>query len=277
MDSDSEKNKDKESKRRGPRTTIKAKQLEILRNVFNQTPKPTRLMREQLAKETGLPMRVIQVWFQNKRSKEKRLHQMRFMARGPFLPPNARRGGGPPIGHHGGPPGPRPPGFMPFPPTGPPFDFPGSHPPGGSFDGGYHHDFSSGNFLPPGGPYPPSSGMDMTSLENMAGYHDQGHLGRESPNSSCSGNGGNPLHAFPSPPPQTQDFSSSDFPSSDNTGGNGVGGSSSSEVGAVPAGTEQCYPSPPLSLEYSSSPAAATSTTTSTVTSTMTPLQAAMV
>ena len=77
-DGDGDKKGDKESKRRGPRTTIKAKQLEVLRNVFNQTPKPTRLMREQLAKETGLPMRVIQVWFQNKRSKEKRLHQMRW-------------------------------------------------------------------------------------------------------------------------------------------------------------------------------------------------------
>lgn len=49
------------SKRRGPRTTIKAKQLEILKNAFAQTPKPTRHIREQLAKETGLPMRVIQV------------------------------------------------------------------------------------------------------------------------------------------------------------------------------------------------------------------------
>lgn len=49
------------SKRRGPRTTIKAKQLEILKNAFSQTPKPTRHIREQLAKETGLPMRVIQV------------------------------------------------------------------------------------------------------------------------------------------------------------------------------------------------------------------------
>ncbi|KAK6640706.1 hypothetical protein RUM44_012403 [Polyplax serrata] len=48
------------SKRRGPRTTIKAKQLEILKNAFSQTPKPTRHIREQLAKETGLPMRVIQ-------------------------------------------------------------------------------------------------------------------------------------------------------------------------------------------------------------------------
>ncbi|ROT61891.1 hypothetical protein C7M84_020295 [Penaeus vannamei] len=47
------------NKRRGPRTTIKAKQLEILKNAFNKTPKPTRHIREQLAKETGLPMRVI--------------------------------------------------------------------------------------------------------------------------------------------------------------------------------------------------------------------------
>lgn len=258
LDSDSEKKGDKESKRRGPRTTIKAKQLEVLRNVFNQTPKPTRLMREQLAKETGLPMRVIQVWFQNKRSKEKRLHQMRFMARGPFLPPNARRG--PPMGHH---PPIRPPGFphMPFPPSSntgqPPFD-PQFN--GGSFEN-YHHDFTgSGNFLPPGGPYPPNSGMDMTSLENMANYHGHDSMPRtESPNSSSSGgNGGqNPLHAFPSPPPQNQDFSNGDFP--DGNSGSASGGSA----------TEQCYPSPPLSLEYSSSPNAATSSTTTTSTSAM--------
>lgn len=33
----------------------------MLKNAFSQTPKPTRHIREQLAKETGLPMRVIQV------------------------------------------------------------------------------------------------------------------------------------------------------------------------------------------------------------------------
>ncbi|KAK3872903.1 hypothetical protein Pcinc_022052 [Petrolisthes cinctipes] len=49
------------NKRRGPRTTIKAKQLEILKSAFATTPKPTRHIREQLAKETGLPMRVIQL------------------------------------------------------------------------------------------------------------------------------------------------------------------------------------------------------------------------
>lgn len=51
----------KGSKKRGPRTTIKAKQLEVLKSAFAATPKPTRHIREQLAKETGLPMRVIQV------------------------------------------------------------------------------------------------------------------------------------------------------------------------------------------------------------------------
>ena len=96
-DKEDEKKECKDGKRRGPRTTIKAKQLEMLRTVFNQTPKPTRVVREQLAKDTQLPMRVIQVWFQNKRSKEKRMHALRFMAGGfpprhihpMFAPPNA--------------------------------------------------------------------------------------------------------------------------------------------------------------------------------------------
>ena len=67
----------KDGKRRGPRTNITSKQLEVLKNIFAQSPKPTRLMREQLARDTGLSMRVIQVWFQNKRSKEKRMHALR--------------------------------------------------------------------------------------------------------------------------------------------------------------------------------------------------------
>lgn len=51
------------TKRRGPRTTIKAKQLDTLKQAFATTPKPTRHIREQLAQETGLSMRVIQVSF----------------------------------------------------------------------------------------------------------------------------------------------------------------------------------------------------------------------
>ncbi|XP_046608778.1 LIM/homeobox protein Lhx3-like [Neodiprion virginianus] len=56
-----------------PRTTIIAKQLETLRLAYNNSPKPARHVKEQLSQDTGLDMRVVQVWFQNKRAKEKRL------------------------------------------------------------------------------------------------------------------------------------------------------------------------------------------------------------
>ncbi|TSL34521.1 LIM/homeobox protein Lhx1 [Bagarius yarrelli] len=80
------------AKRRGPRTTIKAKQLETLKAAFAATPKPTRHIREQLAQETGLNMRVIQVWFQNRRSKERRMKQLSALgARRHVLFRSARR------------------------------------------------------------------------------------------------------------------------------------------------------------------------------------------
>ena len=44
-----------------PRTTITAKQLETLKNAYKSSPKPARHVREQLASETGLDMRVVQV------------------------------------------------------------------------------------------------------------------------------------------------------------------------------------------------------------------------
>ncbi|XP_034236029.1 LIM/homeobox protein Lhx3 isoform X3 [Thrips palmi] len=56
-----------------PRTTITAKQLETLKVAYNNSPKPARHVREQLSQDTGLDMRVVQVWFQNRRAKEKRL------------------------------------------------------------------------------------------------------------------------------------------------------------------------------------------------------------
>lgn len=46
-----------------PRTTITAKQLETLKNAYNNSPKPARHVREQLSSETGLDMRVVQVKF----------------------------------------------------------------------------------------------------------------------------------------------------------------------------------------------------------------------
>jgi hypothetical protein len=56
-----------------PRTTISARQLEALRRAYSHSCKPARHVREQLSIDTGLDMRVVQVWFQNKRAKDKRL------------------------------------------------------------------------------------------------------------------------------------------------------------------------------------------------------------
>lgn len=44
---------DDANRRRGPRTTIKAKQLELLKSAFLATPKPSRHVREKLAQDTG--------------------------------------------------------------------------------------------------------------------------------------------------------------------------------------------------------------------------------
>ncbi|CAG2100373.1 unnamed protein product [Medioppia subpectinata] len=70
---DYESAKQRESSSKRPRTTITAKQLETLKIAYNNSPKPARHVREQLSHDTGLDMRVVQVWFQNRRAKEKRL------------------------------------------------------------------------------------------------------------------------------------------------------------------------------------------------------------
>ncbi|XP_013788260.1 LIM/homeobox protein Lhx3-like, partial [Limulus polyphemus] len=71
VDYEAAKCRDGTSKR--PRTTISAKQLETLKTAYNNSSKPARHIREQLSQDTGLDMRVVQVWFQNRRAKEKRL------------------------------------------------------------------------------------------------------------------------------------------------------------------------------------------------------------
>uniref|UniRef100_A0AC34R7R6 Uncharacterized protein n=1 Tax=Panagrolaimus sp. JU765 TaxID=591449 RepID=A0AC34R7R6_9BILA len=42
---------------------------------FEKGPKPSKKVREQLAKETGLSVRVVQVWFQNQRAKIKKIQR----------------------------------------------------------------------------------------------------------------------------------------------------------------------------------------------------------
>ncbi|KAK3853217.1 hypothetical protein Pcinc_040230, partial [Petrolisthes cinctipes] len=49
-----------------PRTTITARQLDKLKAAYSRSAKPPRHVREQLAHDTGLDMRVVQVWFQNR-------------------------------------------------------------------------------------------------------------------------------------------------------------------------------------------------------------------
>lgn len=60
---------DGEGSNKRPRTTITAKQLETLKSAYNSSPKPARHVREQLSQDTGLDMRVVQVWFQNRYGK----------------------------------------------------------------------------------------------------------------------------------------------------------------------------------------------------------------
>ena len=53
---------DSEAGAKRPRTTITAKQLETLKSAYKNSPKPARHVREQLSSETGLDMRVVQVF-----------------------------------------------------------------------------------------------------------------------------------------------------------------------------------------------------------------------
>ncbi|GMT32825.1 hypothetical protein PFISCL1PPCAC_24122, partial [Pristionchus fissidentatus] len=55
-----------------PRTILNAQQRRQFKAAFERSAKPCRKVREQLAKETGLSVRVVQVWFQNQRAKMKK-------------------------------------------------------------------------------------------------------------------------------------------------------------------------------------------------------------
>jgi len=55
------------------RTVLSEKQLNILKTCYSANPRPDALMKEQLTEMTGLSPRVIRVWFQNKRCKDKKI------------------------------------------------------------------------------------------------------------------------------------------------------------------------------------------------------------
>lgn len=54
------------------RTVLNEKQLQMLKAFYTKNPRPDALMKEQLVEITGLNPRVIRVWFQNKRCKDKK-------------------------------------------------------------------------------------------------------------------------------------------------------------------------------------------------------------
>lgn len=80
--------------RRGPkrpRTILTTSQRRAFKSSFDLSQKPCRKVREALAKETGLSVRIVQVWFQNQRAKlkkmqRKNLPQVHSTSSGPFGP-----------------------------------------------------------------------------------------------------------------------------------------------------------------------------------------------
>nr|AAY51543.1 IP01440p [Drosophila melanogaster] len=64
--------------RRGPkrpRTILNTQQRRAFKASFEVSPKPCRKVRENLAKDTGLSLRIVQVWFQNQRAKVKKIQK----------------------------------------------------------------------------------------------------------------------------------------------------------------------------------------------------------
>ncbi|XP_031569658.1 LIM homeobox transcription factor 1-beta-like isoform X3 [Actinia tenebrosa] len=69
---DDEDGDDKKGPKR-PRTILTSQQRKVFKSAFEISSKPCRKVREELSRETGLSVRVVQVWFQNQRAKIKKL------------------------------------------------------------------------------------------------------------------------------------------------------------------------------------------------------------
>ncbi|XP_049632623.1 LIM homeobox transcription factor 1-alpha [Suncus etruscus] len=82
-----------------PRTILTTQQRRAFKASFEVSSKPCRKVRETLAAETGLSVRVVQVWFQNQRAKMKKLarrqqQQQQDQQSTPRLTPAGSGGGG---------------------------------------------------------------------------------------------------------------------------------------------------------------------------------------
>lgn len=72
---DSERPRDGRRGPKRPRTILTSAQRRQFKASFEVSPKPCRKVREALAKDTGLSVRVVQVWFQNQRAKMKKIQR----------------------------------------------------------------------------------------------------------------------------------------------------------------------------------------------------------
>lgn len=80
MENDWENNGDEQHRDKRMRTTITPEQLEVLYQKYLLDSNPTRKMLDQISNEVGLKKRVVQVWFQNTRARERK---GQFRALGP--------------------------------------------------------------------------------------------------------------------------------------------------------------------------------------------------
>ncbi|XP_052330854.1 zinc finger homeobox protein 3-like [Oncorhynchus keta] len=81
---------DEQRRDRRQRTTISSEQLEVLYQRYSLNSNPTRSVLEGITRDTGLKKRVVQVWFQNTRARQRK-GQLQTLGRGGRLGENHRR------------------------------------------------------------------------------------------------------------------------------------------------------------------------------------------
>nr|CAH7735828.1 unnamed protein product [Callosobruchus chinensis] len=60
---------------RSPRTVLLKDQIALMKAVYDVNQNPSREVKDRLVKGTGLPMKVIKIWFQNRRQKSRKEKQ----------------------------------------------------------------------------------------------------------------------------------------------------------------------------------------------------------